>query len=68
MNEGRKNQKVFINGGNCGWYSYCDYMYSIPESFYRVPHKVHLSGYNDATNIETKYVLVLKKKIKIMIR
>ena len=30
--------------------------------FYRVPHKVHLSGYNDATNIETKYDISIEKE------
>ena len=30
--------------------------------FYRVPHKVHLSGYNDAANIETKYDISIEKE------
>lgn len=30
--------------------------------FYRVPHQVYLSGYNDASSIETKYDISIEKE------
>ncbi len=30
--------------------------------FYRVPHHISLSGYNDAENIETKYDISIEKE------
>ena len=30
--------------------------------FYRVPHYISLSGYNDAENIETKYDISIEKE------